>query len=381
MNTENLENEGLPVDSTFGENWHGVQKVKADDRQCMGDAMNVEESRDEEGETEETNEEIEYDESEGVTDEEDEEEENDGCLESCDNDTDYLKNNKILSLDKLESEMKDIISDVETILEVSTGISQNLLQKFRWNKETLLEKFYGSEDTNEFLMNQNVIPSDPEDFPSEENTQCAICFDDESVLTGLSCNHQFCIGCWNSYLTQKIVDGETEISCMAPECTLLFQPEQVLYQPERHIFIVFRFQITFYINDPTVMSMYRKAVVSNYVDTNRLLKWCHGAGCEKVIKVPHASIRHVACSCGSQFCFSCNKDSHEPASCHILTHWLKMDDQESSKWILSNTKDCPKCQAPIEKNGGCNHMTCTNRNCRYEFCWLCMGDWRKSSEL
>ena len=27
-------------------------------------------------------------------------------------------------------------------------------------------------------------------------------------------------------------------------------------------------------------------------------------------------------------------------------------------WIISNTKPCPRCEAPIQKNEGCNHMTC-----------------------
>ncbi len=46
----------------------------------------------------------------------------------------------------------------------------------------------------------------------------------------------------------------------------------------------------------------------------------------------------------------------------------------NSKWLQANTKICPKCDSTIEKNGGCNHMTC--RICRHDFCWLCSGDWR-----
>jgi ariadne-1 len=29
-------------------------------------------------------------------------------------------------------------------------------------------------------------------------------------------------------------------------------------------------------------------------------------------------------------------------------------------------KACPKCHAQIEKDGGCDHMTC---RCRHEFYW------------
>lgn len=40
-----------------------------------------------------------------------------------------------------------------------------------------------------------------------------------------------------------------------------------------------------------------------------------------------------------------------------------------------NTKDCPKCNVVIEKNGGCNHMTCRSGSCKFEFCWICLGPW------
>lgn len=38
-------------------------------------------------------------------------------------------------------------------------------------------------------------------------------------------------------------------------------------------------------------------------------------------------------------------------------------------------QECTKCHQTIEKNGGCNHMTCRNEACKYEFCWTCMGPW------
>ena len=41
----------------------------------------------------------------------------------------------------------------------------------------------------------------------------------------------------------------------------------------------------------------------------------------------------------------------------------------SAKWMKRNSKRCPNCKTPINKNGGCNHMQCTR--CNQHFCWAC----------
>ena len=121
---------------------------------------------------------------------------------------------------------------------------------------------------------------------------------------------------------------------------------------------------------------------------------------------------------GHKFCFHCGEDAHRPASCEdveryvsgkiwlqgrqinalvrmrslaahpcterfwseIQCRWNEKNSAESENvtWIIANTKKCPKCRKPIEKNQGCNHMTCHKNvgGCGHEFCWLCMGDWK-----
>ena len=45
------------------------------------------------------------------------------------------------------------------------------------------------------------------------------------------------------------------------------------------------------------------------------------------------------------------------------------------KTVFVQVKRCPACHYPIEKNGGCPHMTCSR--CHKQFCWLCRADWQR----
>lgn len=129
------------------------------------------------------------------------------------------------------------------------------------------------------------------------------------------------------------------------------------------------------------MYRYRILLTRTYVDDKENLKWCPSPNCEYAIDCAIKKrelgriVPTVHCSCGHNFCFGCTLNDHQPAPCSLVKRWLKKceDDSETANWISANTKECPKCGSTIEKNGGCNHMTC--RKCKHEFCWMCMGLW------
>ena len=89
-------------------------------------------------------------------------------------------------------------------------------------------------------------------------------------------------------------------------------------------------------------------------------------------------VMDISCECGERFCFGCNKDAHKPVDCDLLQTWMdclsEYENIADNNWMKVNTKKCPKCKVPIEKNHGCMHMTCSS--CNYEFCWLCLGNYR-----
>ena len=93
------------------------------------------------------------------------------------------------------------------------------------------------------------------------------------------------------------------------------------------------------------------------------MRWCPAPDCNNAARVGHVDSRPVKCKCGHTFCFSCAENWHDPVKCALIRKWIKKcdDDSETSNWINANTKECPKCKATIEKDGGCNHMICKNQ--------------------
>ena len=186
-------------------------------------------------------------------------------------------------------------------------------------------------------------------------------------MTALGCGHLFCNSCWNRFLTIKVKDdGEGKsISCMEPKCFVTVDDKTVMSL----------------IQEPETKKRYQQLICSSFVQCNRQLKCCpNKTGCDFVIKAEENICQKIVCRCGHTFCFKCLEDWHEPVTCHFLRLWNKKsnDDSETIHWITCNTKLCPKCEATIEKNGGCNHMVC--RRCKYEFCWTCMTSWSSHNQ-
>ena len=73
--------------------------------------------------------------------------------------------------------------------------------------------------------------------------------------------------------------------------------------------------------------------------------------------------------CSTEICFKCRNNWHGDISCEDalkeqFSGWAK-----ENQFIKDNISFCPMCRTKIEKNAGCNHMTC--QVCKYEFCWAC----------
>jgi hypothetical protein len=72
-------------------------------------------------------------------------------------------------------------------------------------------------------------------------------------------------------------------------------------------------------------------------------------------KKDDSAVKAVCPHCDHELCLSCKRPWHL-GSCNSAR---KKEDEESEKAIKNmGAKQCPKCGVNIEKQGGCDHMTC-----------------------
>lgn len=268
----------------------------------------------------------------------------------------------------IQRQQDDMTNEVNMILDMRKEDAAILLRYFRWNKERLLEDYMDRPDK---VLEAAGLGGNESTLPKLETNPgfvCDICCEDTENLESfaMSCGHRYCVDCYRQYLTQKI-RGEGEaarIQCPAEGCSRILDSRSLdLLVTE------------------DLVDRYRDLLSRTYVEDRDTFKWCPAPDCPNVIecgvkkKELDRIVPTVECKCGYRFCFGCPNPDHQPAPCGLVNKWLKKcaDDSETANWISANTKECPKCSSTIEKNGGCNHMTC--RKCKHEFCWMCMGLW------
>ncbi|EDQ88427.1 uncharacterized protein MONBRDRAFT_32739 [Monosiga brevicollis MX1] len=301
----------------------------------------------------------------------------------------------VLTPTELLSAQFQAIEEVNSIFQIPAATARHLLAHFNWNKERLLERYYSDGDPDRLYAEAHCVK--PENIQTNLVTECGICCGDiqpdESVQ--LPCGHPFCQSCWAAYFREKVMNqGTTDIACMEYTCDVLVDeytvskpypsrnPRAFANVPLDHTiafdgFLLFQQLVIVLLlkDDQETLARYNYLVAKAFVKHNKKIQWCPAVNCTYALRLELPRAQPVTCKCGTTFCFKCQQEWHAPLKCTMLGRWLKKcaDDSETSNWLSSHTKECPKCHATIEKNGGCNHMTC--QECRHEFCWQCMGDW------
>lgn len=275
---------------------------------------------------------------------------------------------RVVKIEEVAEMMKELVEDCADTLGFTLEEAHIHLSYYKWNIRKLQEDWFGRQSKVKACVScTSVSGSKAKVVDSLAELECPTCYTEfkAAEMTALPCGHKFCKDCWQCYTTESLNIGVNSVftRCMHDQCNEAIGPgfcRQVL--------------------EPSKRELYNRYVMQSFCNNNKDIAWCPSPGCSYIIEYPGGGRTDITCICGHKFCFNCGEEAHRPASCEDVEKWMEKNSAESENvtWIIANTKKCPKCRKPIEKNQGCNHMTCHKNvgGCGHEFCWLCMGDWK-----
>lgn len=271
---------------------------------------------------------------------------------------------KVITRESLLVAQREDLRRVMELLSLREHHARTLLIHYRWDVERLFAIFVEKGKTSLFAEAGVTVLEEVDVHlsVSSSTVMCDICMEElaGSDVTKMDCGHCFCNACWTEHFIVKIKEGQSKrIRCMAHKCFAICD-EAVIRKlvGRRH---------------PDLAEKFDRFLLESYIEDNKMVKWCPSIPhCGNAIRVENDEFCEVECSCGLQFCFNCLSEAHSPCSCWMWELWTKKcrDESETVNWITVHTKPCPKCHKPVEKNGGCNLVSCI---CGQAFCWLCGG--------
>jgi len=282
-----------------------------------------------------------------------------------------------MSPEDIEKAMQEKVDALHEELDFEKRKCLLLLRKYKWNSGKIIDVYFGgTEKQEEILLGAGICLDKHKDAINESNKdeemECEICMEDipKSEAFALECGHvNTCKNCWIDYLLHAVKSKQCVLlDCPTSKCHVTIPSnvwQRFLAKPH-----------------PDAYRRYQRFCRENFVENSKQFVFCPGKSCELVYSSESGTAKEVVCAaCSFRFCWACKQESHFPASCHTAERWLQKcsSEAENISWILAKCKRCPKCHIHIEKNQGCNHMTCRKHagGCGHEFCWLCKGDWSK----
>eukprot|EP00731_Ephydatia_muelleri_P018044 Em0011g84a len=257
----------------------------------------------------------------------------------------------------------ELITETSSALGTSMTDSAALLQAYGWSKVLLVEAWL--ENTEAVCKKAriqlpvrrqlSIASGGGSRQLSIEERECEVCSEPIVDVVPIPCGHNFCRSCWSEYLQVKIGDGKvTQLHCPAMSC------EQIV-----------PFDLISLVVGADMSAKYLKFGIDAFVEASEDIRWCPHPGCTRAVRLkPEESVpREDEARGGQRKCKVLQEDKDNAKSAFLVATGAS-----SISWLAENTKPCPNCNCPIEKNDGCNHMTCVK--CSHEFCWVCFGSWR-----
>ncbi|KAK0513092.1 hypothetical protein JMJ35_004078 [Cladonia borealis] len=194
---------------------------------------------------------------------------------------------------------------------------------------------------------------------------CSVCLTPASDPFQTTCGHTYCKSCFAHQCSAAISNSIIPIRCLgdSDKCSHIFTLEE----------------LKTYITHESFEQLLEKSLAQYVRCNSRSLRHCPTPDCPSIYR-PTTGWDQLLChSCLNIICISCQAQEHYDMSCEAYQAAIKAE-EKFTKWKEeNNVKECPKCDASMEKINGCNHIECTN--CANHICWQCMASFTNGPEV
>ena len=290
---------------------------------------------------------------------------NDNNIKDEINNKNSNKDNNLLYNKKVEEDHNLLISNKN---DENIVINDNSLNNIINNNNI---KNVDNENGNKINDNNNII----KEVKKQKLSTCIFCIEefdeDEIVNPQLECNKHVHGKCFADYIENELNNNHFPIKC--PLCS----------DKERH-------EINYKtVCDCLILNDKEKTMIKlENISLNRLsetnpdeISFCPTPGCQYICYYD-ANVYHLECPlCKKSYCLKCKTEWHKNQTCqeyqefHNMTYDEKINQKKFDDYVKGNKcKQCPTCKRWVEKNNGCDHISCL---CGTHFCYRC-GEVRDS---
>ena len=257
--------------------------------------------------------------------------------------------------------------------------NQNPFEYFRLSAGNFMKcrtckmKYHNSEDYYEqSTLNQTSILQSKMMKPNMEEQKaesfmCNICQEETVKFIKLDCPHKFCQKCLRQYINLKLKENQFSLQnliCPAENCKKL-----MTFKLIQKILMKKEFEGV----DCKLLAFNPE----NFLKKNEKIVKCPKGNCDFffIMRKREKNLKQYHCpKCRKDFCVNGCPELHQGYTCEQYQRLISEEGKEFMGVVQDKKiKQCEKCGVWIEKNKGCNHITC---KCSHQFCYICGNKWK-----